>query len=146
MPLWISRGNASNMVPGRGMRTLKPSRFPVIIGSMSGAELPVAWVTLNIRKCVDEWADLQKKKFYRLLIILNLFYLTKFCCNTYCTLNVQLMLVFVCLFFIISYIICWLQCLQHLPTLNVTLRRSMMPTLMSSNMASSSPKTHTHNQ
>lgn len=47
MPLWISFGSASNMVPGSGMRTLKPSRFPVMIGSMSGAELPVAWVTLK---------------------------------------------------------------------------------------------------
>lgn len=45
IPLWISRGRASNMVPGSGMRTLKPSLFPVMMGSMSGAELPAAWVT-----------------------------------------------------------------------------------------------------
>lgn len=52
IPLWISRGSTSNMVPGSGMRTLKPSRFPVMIGSMSGAELPVAWVTLKWRNNV----------------------------------------------------------------------------------------------
>lgn len=53
MPLWISRGNASNMATGRGMRTLKPSRLPVMMGSISRAELPVAWVTFNITSNVS---------------------------------------------------------------------------------------------
>ena len=69
MPLWISRGNASNMVPGSGMRTLKPSRFPVMMGNMSGAELPVAWVTWKSRKGYEH-ADTEMSCFSLIFLII----------------------------------------------------------------------------